>query len=215
MSKPIFSAPVWANLLRGCGVASATAGKWSSVFSATLTDTSFSAGWRKELPDFLGQILHESVMLERLEENLNYTTPQRLMQVWPKRFPTVESAVPYVRQPQKLANFVYGSRLGNVNGDGSITTGPNLRRTAARELFEETGITVKPVDLLRLTGFVSRSGRPMLAYEAPIDQGALPAELHASAAGQPAWVPPGMVLQPWCSFVDECRLVLEAAGVRP
>ena len=98
-------------------------------------------------------------------------------------------------------------QAGNVNGDGSITTGPNLRRTAARELFEETGITVKPVDLLRLTGFVSRSGRPMLAYEAPIDQGALPAELHASAAGQPAWVPPGMVLQPWCSTCRVGRLV--------
>lgn len=146
MSKPIFSAPVWANLLRGCGVASATAGKWSSVFSATLLDTSFSAGWRKELPDFLGQILHESVMLERLEENLNYTTPQRLMQVWPKRFPTVESALPYVRQPQKLANFVYGSRLGNVNGDGWTYRGSGLIMCTGLDNFrlvqDATGIGV-------------------------------------------------------------------------
>lgn len=48
-------------------------------------------------------------------ESLNYTTAARIRAVWPSRFPSVASAEPYVRQPQKLANFVYGNRadLGN------------------------------------------------------------------------------------------------------
>lgn len=62
---------------------------------------------------FLGQLFVESDMLTRLEENLMYTTPERLCAVWPSRFKTVESAKPYVRNPQKLANFVYANRNGN------------------------------------------------------------------------------------------------------
>ena len=48
-------------------------------------------------------------------ESLNYTAAACIRAVWPSRFPAVASAEPYVRQPQKLANFVYGNRadLGN------------------------------------------------------------------------------------------------------
>jgi 8-oxo-dGTP pyrophosphatase MutT (NUDIX family) len=104
---------------------------------------------------------------------------------------------------------------GNVNDDGSLAMGANLRRTAVRELQEETGLTIEPVGLLPLTGFVSRSGRPVFAYEASFHEAALPDRFAATEAGQPAWVPPAMVLQPWCSFSDECRRVFDAAGVRP
>jgi putative chitinase len=54
-------------------------------------------------------------------ENLNYTSAARLREVWPKRFPSLMSAEPYVRNPQKLAEKVYGGRadLGNTQpGDG-------------------------------------------------------------------------------------------------
>lgn len=52
-------------------------------------------------------------------ENLNYTTAERLRTVWPSYFPTTESAQPYVRQPEKLAEKVYGGRYGNnAPGDG-------------------------------------------------------------------------------------------------
>ena len=94
-----------------------------------------------ELPDFLGNILHESLMLARLEENLNYTRPERLMEVWPKRFPTLALARQYVRSPQKLADYVYGNRLGNVNGDGWSYRGSGLIMVtglANFQLIEET-----------------------------------------------------------------------------
>ena len=50
-----------------------------------------------------------------LEENLNYGA-QRLMEVWPSRFPTKASTVAYTRNPIALGNKVYGGRadLGNT-----------------------------------------------------------------------------------------------------
>lgn len=54
-------------------------------------------------------------------ESLNYTSAERIRAVWPSRFRTLANAQPYVRQPEKLANFVYGNRadLGNDQpGDG-------------------------------------------------------------------------------------------------
>jgi len=66
--------------------------------------------------EFLAQCAHESASFNRLEESLNYGAP-RLMQVWPTRFPTLEAALPYEHEPQKLANLVYGGRMGNLDPD--------------------------------------------------------------------------------------------------
>lgn len=144
----------WESILIHCGVASAVASEWSPIFSAEIDDGAFSAGMKTELPDFLGNILHESLMLERLEENLYYTRPERLMQVWPRRFPTLAFAQQFVRNPRKLANHVYGNRLGNINGDGWSYRGSGLIMVTGRDnfaLIEET--TWLPVidnpDLLR------------------------------------------------------------------
>lgn len=76
---------------------------------------------------FLAQISHESAQFTRLRESLNYSTPQRLCQVWPKRFPTVESAMPYVRNPVALGDRVYGGRMGNSTvGEGLLYCGRGL-----------------------------------------------------------------------------------------
>lgn len=55
-------------------------------------------------------------------ENMNYTA-KRITEVWPKRFPTINSAAPYAHNPEKLANNVYGNRLGN----GPASTGDGFR----------------------------------------------------------------------------------------
>jgi putative chitinase len=75
----------------------------------------------REIAALLAQAGHESAGFTRLSENLNYTNAQRLCQVWPKRFPNAVAAAPYVRNPEKLANFVYANRMGNgppETGDG-------------------------------------------------------------------------------------------------
>lgn len=74
-------------------------------------------------------------------ESLTYTTAARIRAVWPSRFKTNAAAQPYVRQPKKLANKVYGGRLGNRIGtdDGWIYRGGGLPQTTGRDNFEKVG----------------------------------------------------------------------------
>jgi len=65
-----------------------------------------------EMASFAAQLAHESVEFTRLEESLNYTAA-RLRQVWPQRFPTLDTATHYAHEPVRLANLVYAFRLGN------------------------------------------------------------------------------------------------------
>ena len=72
------------------------------------------------LSHFLAQAAHESGNFKLVNENLNYSA-KGLRGVFPKYFPTDEKAIQYERQPQKIANLVYGSRMGNgpeASGDG-------------------------------------------------------------------------------------------------
>lgn len=70
--------------------------------------------------DFLANTAHESGNYTRGRELMSYTSAARIREMWRTRFPTVASAQPYVRQPEKLANFVYARpREGNTQpGDG-------------------------------------------------------------------------------------------------
>lgn len=107
----------WARILEFMGVRPMEFAKWAPVFARTIRDETFSSG-DKDLKAFLPQIIHESQGMTRLVENLSYSV-ERLMVVWPSRFPTWESAAPYARNPEALANHTYGGRMGNTHpGDG-------------------------------------------------------------------------------------------------
>jgi putative chitinase len=72
------------------------------------------------LASFLSQCGHESGGFVRSIENLNYSA-KGLCATFPKRFPTLESAQQYQRNPEKIANRVYCNRIGNgdeQSGDG-------------------------------------------------------------------------------------------------
>ena len=72
------------------------------------------------LSHFLSQCAHESGNFKFVKENLNYSA-DGLRKIFPKYFPTTEIAEKYARQPEKIANKVYGSRMGNgdeASGDG-------------------------------------------------------------------------------------------------
>jgi putative chitinase len=65
--------------------------------------------------------------------------------VWPREFPTVESAQPYIDNPEKLADVVYADRLGNgdaSSGDGWEFRGEGLIQLTGRSLFTTFGETV-------------------------------------------------------------------------
>lgn len=60
----------------------------------------------------MGQASHESGGFKLTRENLNYSV-EAMMRVWPRRFPTKESAEPFARNPKALAENVYFGRMGN------------------------------------------------------------------------------------------------------
>lgn len=64
------------------------------------------------LAHLLAQMAVETKWFTELDENLNYRA-ERLVQVWPKRFPTIALALPFARNPKALANRVYNGRMGN------------------------------------------------------------------------------------------------------
>lgn len=94
-----------------------------------------------EVASFLAQTSHESDEFRRLEENLNYSA-ERLMVVWPTRFRTYEVAQKYEHMPQKLANYVYASRMGNsdtISGDGWRFRGRGIIQLTGRANYKACG----------------------------------------------------------------------------
>lgn len=90
--------------------------------------------------NFLAQVFHESVNLSIIKENLYYTTTSRLQAVWPSRFPTSESALPFVRNESRLAEKTYAGRLGNTQaGDGSKFLGRGLIQITGKYNYKAFG----------------------------------------------------------------------------
>lgn len=91
---------------------------------------------------FLAQIMHESGGLTRIIENLNYRA-ERLVEVWPTRFPTPAAAAPYAKNPEKLANFVYGNRMGNdQQGDGWKYIGRGMIQLTGKTNYQKSGASL-------------------------------------------------------------------------
>lgn len=110
----------------------ADAGIWLEPLMAGMQRWGIDTPARQAL--FLAQIGHESGGLTRLTEVLNYSA-ERLMQVWPRRFRSLQFAVFYAHNPEKLANYVYASRLGNgieATGDGYRYRGRGLIQITGR-----------------------------------------------------------------------------------
>ncbi len=115
----------WENILTDCGVKPATAHKWAEAFTDEVTDDKFSSG-EEELDDFLGQILHESGMLEYMTENLSYSA-DRIRQMARASGPgtrwrsLLDRADELAHDPEALGNALYCDRMGNgdeESGDG-------------------------------------------------------------------------------------------------
>jgi len=101
----------------------------------------------REIAHVMAQISHECGAGREVVENLNYSAA-RIMQVWPKRFPTLASARPYAGHPRALANKVYNGRMGNRKGsdDGWMFRGRGAAQTTGRDgyqrLAQATGLDV-------------------------------------------------------------------------
>jgi putative chitinase len=91
---------------------------------AQLPDTiaKFELNTPLRLAHFLAQAGHESGGFKLVNENLNYGA-KGLLGIFKKYFPTEAKAKEYERKPEKIANLVYGSRMGN----GAETTGEGYK----------------------------------------------------------------------------------------
>lgn len=88
----------------------------------------------------MAQVSHECGAGLEVVENLNYSA-NRLMQVWPSRFPDIASATPYANNSRALANKVYNGRMGNQIGtdDGWNFRGRGATQTTGREGYSLLG----------------------------------------------------------------------------
>jgi putative chitinase len=90
---------------------------------------------------FIGQCQHESGNFKTLRENLNYSD-KGLCATWPKRFPTMQDAQIYHRNPERIANKVYADRMGNgpeASGDGWKYSGRGLIQLTGKSNYTLAG----------------------------------------------------------------------------
>lgn len=105
---------------------------------------------------YVAHTAYETERYTAFVESLRYTRAQRLVDMWPHRFrlPTPDelgtdrfadgkrNAFRYTEQPERLAEFVYGGRLGNGpegSGDGWAFIGRGAIMTTGRRNYELVG----------------------------------------------------------------------------
>jgi putative chitinase len=95
---------------------------------------------------WIGQCGHECGNFRILEENLNYRAPT-LLKLFPKTPKrqwgfTPEEAAAYEKQPQRIANRIYGNRMGNrdeASGDGFRFRGSGFLQLTGMNNFYHAG----------------------------------------------------------------------------
>lgn len=101
------------------------------------------------LAHFLAQVYVETGGFRRLEENLNYTTPERLDAVFSAVRGTDDARKLIAGGPEAIANRVYANRNGNgpeESGDGWLFRGRGYLQLTGRANYRfATGVTPDPV----------------------------------------------------------------------
>jgi putative chitinase len=112
-------------------------GKWFEPLQETFEKYQINTPKRQAC--FIGQCMHESGGFKFLKENLNYSA-KALMATWPSRFPDMDTAEKYERQPEKIANKVYSGRMGNTeDNDGAKYIGRGLIQLTGKDNYKAFG----------------------------------------------------------------------------
>jgi len=112
-------------------------GKWLEPLLETFEKYQINTSKRQAC--FIGQCMHESGGFKQLKENLNYSA-KALMNTWPSRFPDLNTAMIYERQPEMIANKVYSGRMGNTeDGDGAKYIGRGLIQLTGKDNYRAFG----------------------------------------------------------------------------
>lgn len=152
---------------------------------AMIPDTAakFQINTPLRLAHFLAQCGHESGGFRLTKENLNYSA-KGLMGIFKKYFPTEALAKSYERQPAKIANKVYGGRMGNgpeSSGEGAKYCGRGYIQLTGKDNYIAFGksigvdMTINPdlvssqYALLSAAWFFSKNGLHKMADEGSTD----------------------------------------------
>jgi len=113
---------------------------------AQIPDTAakFEINTPLRLAHFLAQCGHESGQFRVVNENLNYGA-KGLLGIFKKYFPTEDKAKTYERKPEKIANLVYASRMGNgpeSSGDGYKYRGRGYIQLTGKDNYTAFGKSI-------------------------------------------------------------------------
>ena len=109
---------------------------WYDALSQALPDYDITTPQR--IAAFLAQCAHESGGFTSIKENLNYKA-ESLVKVFPKYFKSLAEANQYAKQPEKIANKIYGGRMGNgdeASGDGFRYCGRGLIQITGKSNYQ-------------------------------------------------------------------------------
>lgn len=106
--------------------------------------TKFGIDTPVKLAHFLSQCGHESGGFKITQENLNYSA-KGLMGIFKKYFPNEALANAYQRNPEKIANKVYASRMGNgpeASGEGYKFRGRGFIQLTGKDNYTAFGKSI-------------------------------------------------------------------------
>ena len=115
---------------------------------------------------FFAQTAHETGGFKAFAENLNYGA-QGLLGIFKKYFPTEALAKQYERQPEKIANRVYASRMGNcdeASGDGWKFRGRGALQLTGKSNYQAFADYLKKPEIMTNPDLVANE----LAFESAI-----------------------------------------------
>ena len=153
---------------------------------AQIPDTAakFELNTPLRLAHFLAQAGHESGGFKAVNENLNYGA-KGLLGIFKKYFPTEQKALLYERKPEKIANLVYGGRMGNgpeVSGEGYKFRGRGYIQLTGKDnytafdavvtenIIETPDLVATKYPLMSAAWFFHKNGLHKIADEGATDE---------------------------------------------
>jgi len=129
--------------LKSCIGNNAYLDQWTAALNDLLPEYNINTPQR--VAAFIAQCAHESMNFVFLRENLNYKAAS-LRKTFGKYFPTDELAAQYALKPEKIANRVYASRMGNgdeASGDGWRYCGRGLIQLTGKNNYRAFGESIE------------------------------------------------------------------------